>query len=187
MISTKHLVKLSVISTLFLFSNPILAAGAIVGQITYGPLTATPIPTMSGTMLIVLSLLMATFGYRLVRQKENDTSRKLILSLIGLGTLAFSMTGVKLINDVQAVGYPTAPQSLVTNSGSADIYDNTFNVYTNDTGSAILIKTKVTNPGKCTVVQPDDPVIPECAAGTTTLENGEKCRVACVSPLPDSA
>ena len=91
--------KSTLASLLFFFSSSVWAGRPSL-TLTYGP--ATPVPTLSDMMLIVLALLLAAITYRILRQKENTAGRMMVLSLLAVGTLASGVGGVKLINDAYA-------------------------------------------------------------------------------------
>ena len=73
----------SIITSLLYFLSSSVWAGTSPGQLIYGPVaTPTPVPTLSGPILIVLALLLATIGYRILRQKDNHAGRMMSLSLM---------------------------------------------------------------------------------------------------------
>ena len=121
-------------------STPVLAGSQVVGDITFaGP---TSVPTLSGIMLMMMALLLAVVGYRILKQKGNNASRMMVLSLIAVGTLMSGVGGIKLINDAYAV--PTTLHD-VSAPGTYDV-NNYANTYTN-TSSAILTITGTSLPG----------------------------------------
>lgn len=162
------------IASLLFFMSSFVWAGlpASQGTIVYGPLNATPVPLLSGPMLIVLALLLATIGYRVSRQTSNDSSRMMILSLISIGALVSGMSGVKLINEANASG---SFNLTIVGGGEFPIQGYSFNTYINDTGITQEIKS-VTTPDVC----PEYPENQEisCKQGTI-LPNGQQCVVDC--------
>jgi len=142
----------------------ILSSTAWAGLLVYGPVTA--IPTLSGTMLILLSLLLATIGYRILRQKGNDASRMMVLSLIAVGALASGLSGVKLVNDASASGAnPLAQPS----GGSVDCCNGL--PFLNTSGVLQEIKSRTKPHSSCSWVANGSP---ECTPGLL-LNNGETC------------
>lgn len=59
------------------------------------------VPTLSSTMLIVLSLLLFAVAFRISKQK-NNAANKLFMTLIGVSALVAGGSGIKLISNVQA-------------------------------------------------------------------------------------
>ncbi len=92
---------------LLLLSNTVLAGGAP-GTITMtlnG--SATAVPSLSGSMLIVLSLLLFVVAYKVAKQKN---ASKLFVTLIGVTVLSTGLSGVKIISESFATGN-TLPQN----------------------------------------------------------------------------
>lgn len=90
-----------------LLSNTVLAGGAP-GTITMtlnG--SATAVPSLSGSMLIVLSLLLFVVAYKVAKQKN---ASKLFVTLIGVTVLSTGLSGVKIISESFATGN-TLPQN----------------------------------------------------------------------------
>ena len=91
----KYIKTLSLLITLF--SSSIAFAGGG-GSMEHGPLTAAP--TLSGTMLIILSLLLAAVAIRIM--KQNTSGSVMLLGVIGVAALMSAGGGIKLISDVDA-------------------------------------------------------------------------------------
>ena len=140
-----------------------------VGTITYGPVVAsTPVPTMSGVMLVMLALLLATIAYRILRQKENNAGRMMVLSLLAVGALASGLGGITLIDDAYAPsGIP------LTNPGGDTLllYSGTTS-YINDTGAVTEILGRTAVQG-CAFQS----IIEECTIGKQ-LAADEICNLA---------
>jgi len=105
------------------------------------PVAATPVPTLSGMMLIVLALLLAAVAYRILRQKENNASRMMVLSLLTVGALASGLGGVTLINDAYASipgPNPTVVDLTDPNGNTVGIHSGTKS-YINKTGEVTEI------------------------------------------------
>lgn len=75
--------------------------------------SATPIPTLSGSMLIILSLLLFVVAFKAAKQKGNNAG-KFFIGLIGTFALVVGGSGIKLVTDVQASGLdvPLIPGTL---------------------------------------------------------------------------
>ncbi|MDP3497453.1 MAG: midcut-by-XrtH protein, partial [Candidatus Nitrotoga sp.] len=82
--------------------NGITINGAItVGNITYGPVVAQPIPTLSGPMFVVLGLLLAIIAFRALRA---HSAGRPLASITAAGIFALSATsGNQLIQYAQAI------------------------------------------------------------------------------------
>jgi len=157
-------IKSTIASLLYILSS---TAWAGTSTLFYGP-PVTDIPTLSGTMLILLSLLLATIGYRILRQKGNNTSRMMVLSLIAVGALASGVGGVKLVNDADATSAVPLDQP---GGGSVTVCDGCGDdSYENATGAPLEIKSR-TKPDDCTWSASNSP---ECTPGLL-LNDGAIC------------
>ena len=159
----------------FILFSPFVTAATL----TYGPLTTTGIPTLSGTMLLLLSLLLAFVGYRMLTLKTNDATKMMVVATIGIGAITSGLGGVKLINDA----YASALEVVLTdpNGGTVDLTGFNFNNILNATGVEVEI-INVAPEGNC-------PSYPtgnegECVSGLILADNG-RCDIDCGSQQPD--
>ena len=152
---------------LFFLSTPVLAGGEpVIGSITFsGP---TPVPTLSGIMLMMMALLLAVVGYRILKQKDNHASRMMVLSLIGVGALVSGAGGIKLINDAYASPHISHDVSA---PGTYDVHawGNTYN----NTSSVILTVTGTDLPG---------PVCTGTCREDSTVAPAASCSLNCFFP-----
>jgi len=142
-----QLVRRGTTASILFFASSSVWAGAPnqVGTLTYGPVP--PIPTLSGMMLVVLALLLATVGYRMMTQKENNAGRMMVLSLIAVGAMASGLGGVKLINDAYAInggggnggGEPQSAHDMTNATGGVLPINRYGNSYTNQTDSPLMV------------------------------------------------
>lgn len=162
LISGSVIFKSTITFLLYSLSSSVWAVAASPGQLIYGPV-ATPVPTLSGPILIILALLLATIGYRILRQKNNHAGRMMTLSLIAIGALASGIGGVKLIDDAYASFIPET--DLVEASGGVvDICSNCGTQgYRNVTNAVTKIKRIVKPEGSCEFVAPGP--APSCTEG----------------------
>ena len=135
---------------------------------------ATAVPTLSGSMLIVVSLLVAAFGYRII-SKSNHHSKTMLIALVTAGTLGFSLSGAKLINDSYA-GTPVVP---VLPNTSNIIIEYGLQEYENQTGAPYTIQSITKNPDGSACGNP----LPfgtsnECLVGDTIPDNAS-CFIRC--------
>ena len=98
----------------------------------YSLLNAAAVPTLSGMMLFILSLLLFFVAFKVSKQKSANTG-KFFITLIGVGALVSGMGGVKLISDVSAVGYASLP--LVGSKGSVTLNPEGTSVFQNQDGA----------------------------------------------------
>jgi len=61
------------------------------------------VPTLSGTMLVVLSLLLFAVAFRVAKQK-NGSASKLFLAMTGITALIAGGSGINLVSEAQAGG-----------------------------------------------------------------------------------
>jgi len=120
---------------------------------------------------MVLALLLATIAYRILKQKGNNTSRTMFLSLIAVGALVSGINGVKLINDAYAI----IPSYFIDVGGPSTRDLREFsNTYTNvDTSSLFISEVLVSEPYGC---------FGGCSVDTV-LFPGDSCEVSCLPPL----
>lgn len=135
---TEKLIKSGVISLFLCLLSSSVFAGRPAGAITFS-LTAssTSIPTLSGSMLIVLSLLLFVVAFRVAKQKN---ANKFFMSFVGVTALSLGLGGIKFVSDAEAVIHAHTPitTSEFTNlTLIKDLYEN--NRFFNDTQETISI------------------------------------------------
>lgn len=171
-------------------SQSVLAGTTPVGTINFsipGAAGATAVPSLSGTMLIVLSLLLFIVAFRVSKQK-NSRNKEFFVTLIGVFALSSSIGGVKIISDVKAgVSVPEALPLILTigsTIGSAPITGPATNYYDNSLGSPATITSIDILPGfSCstlTALKPADFLAPTCEAGNI-IPNNDQCQLTCFS------
>ena len=127
--------KITVLAFLLLVNTK--SAFAASGVVTFTlPSAPTGIPTLSGTMLILLSLLLFVVALRTASQKKHNIN-KLFVALLGTGFLVTAGSGAKLVADANAgiatpgidfggsnaIDYPIPEDSsiILSNDGSQTI------------------------------------------------------------------
>jgi hypothetical protein len=159
----------------FILPSTVLAAQ--VGLLGFGPVS-TAIPTLGGSTLIVLSILMAISGYFFLNKKGNNASNKMIITLIGVGILSSGIGGIKLLNDAYAVAPPATERPMV-GAGVLTIDDAVFiNRYTNNTGADIKINS-INFTGACPGFEIGFPK--ECAVNQI-VPTSDYCDISCGVP-----
>ncbi len=96
------LLKLTVIFLITLAGTSSIFAGPAVpgGGITFTT-GVTAVPTLSGTMLILLSILLFLVAFKITKQK-NTNAGKFFVMLVGFGALGIGGGTIKLINNLEA-------------------------------------------------------------------------------------
>ena len=184
-------------TSLLLFSSSVWATGVT------GSVGATSVPSLSGSMLVILSLLLFAVAFRLT--KQNKAVNKLFISLLGVGMIISAGSGFKLISDAQAVVGPVVNLSGGIFGGSPDYAA----ILQNDTGQPVTITFTPeggANPSNCflegnssVAVKPAKSLAkqaklaalsPPCGASTTTffptgdtytvtIPAGQRCFIGC--------
>jgi len=95
---TTFIIKL--FTSLGMVSFASLASAGSAATITYGP-GATSVPTMGGTMLIALAVLLALVAFRLLKDRAHSGS-SMVIAIAAVTALASGAGGVKLIADAHA-------------------------------------------------------------------------------------
>ncbi|AUB80846.1 midcut-by-XrtH protein [Candidatus Thiodictyon syntrophicum] len=109
-------------------------AQAANGSITFGRLGATsalPIPTLGGTMLILLALSLGFLAYRSVRKGQGYIA-SLLAGALAVGSLVSVTGGFNLLRDA----YAAAVTNIISDpaGGTFPIVPHTTNIYDNQSG-----------------------------------------------------
>lgn len=141
--------KLSIITLLstILTSSAFATGGQITFTIQGAPIDPTAVPTLSGTMLVILSLLLFTVAFRIAKQK-NASAGKFFIALLGVSAIASGSSGIKMISEVNAGGGGTTIPSLDVNSTSFSQRLVTENYYT--------FSNPDSNPTLTILIEPDE-------------------------------
>lgn len=94
------------------FSSTASAGGA--GSITYGP-GSLEIPTLGGSALIALALLLAVIAFRVLRTQQHS-GVNLVVALTAATALASGVGGINLISDAKA-----RPSQEMEDIGGGDV------------------------------------------------------------------
>jgi len=153
------------------------------GTVTYAPFTGENIPTLSGWMLIFLSLLLLLVAFRSSKNKHSGTN-KLFVSLLGVSLLSLGSGTVQLTNTLTAAPPPALSEP---GGGDADVFGNQLNTYANTSGITQRITgvdvASLKSNNQCTNYIGDGSVAGECVAGLI-VGTGASCTVDCTSPPP---
>ncbi|KAG1694708.1 hypothetical protein GQR58_006704 [Nymphon striatum] len=170
------------------YSKRITGPPTTIGTMTYSSVGATGIPTLSGTMLIVLSLLLFAVAFRVAK---NNGAGKMFVTLLGVSALFLGSGGIKLVSDAEAlmgVSLPL-PLNLGPNTGQVDIFQG-YNIFKNENPNTVTIQALTAAGYDCrdpfasakptTAAAP--PPIQVCQAGVQ-LPNSAECEVYCEALL----
>ena len=168
---TERIIKTSIIATSIILSPMALAMPTL----NYGPFSASAVPTLSGTMLIILSLLLMTVAFRLKKKNRQATS-KFFISLIGVAALISGTNGIKLVSD--ATAFAPTPDIVLSNQsgGSVHFVNNQINQFKNTTANPLKIIS--INYDTCRFPKVSLSGLSECKTGNT-LNGGQKCEIDC--------
>jgi len=190
-----------------------LSSSSVFAVSVNGSVGATSVPSLSGSMLVVLSLLLFAVAFRLT--KQNKTVNKFFITLLGVGMVVSMGSGVKLISKAQANngleiielsssgtfgGAPNTPGGdgyeaiLQNNSGQAITI--TFTPNAGDKPSACFLEAAAVKPTNLAAASRSIP--DPCGNATSnwfnpgvttsvTIYNGERCFIDCSSIIQNSA
>ncbi len=93
------------------------------------------VPTLSGTMLILLSLLLVAVAFRIGKNKNNSGTPMMLVGGLVLGAVLSVTGGVKLISEVNADSGGFAPIPLSNPSGAeVGMFSGQLNIFENTSG-----------------------------------------------------
>jgi len=137
------------------------------GGVVFGPVST--VPTMSGTMLIILSIFLAFIAFKVMKQRaENKTT--LWVTILGTGALLSATGGFHLFDKATAsvVAIPITPNITMP------LNPTTFNTYRNDTSTPLQVKSIT---GSCAMPSG----MPLCTVGRVVAPAGT-CDINCSNP-----
>lgn len=146
------------------------------GSVTYAPFAGENIPTLSGWMLILLSLLLMVVAFRSAKNKHSGAN-KLFMTLLGVSLLSFGTGTVHITENLIAAA---APELSEPSGGVADVFDNYENNLENTSG----VNQKITNVDvsslQCDSYAGNGSVAGECVAGLIVTA-GNSCAIDCTN------
>ncbi len=131
--------RLSITVLGLIYSASSLAGGG--GTLVYAPVlnpaSSNPIPTLSGTMLIVLSLLLVAIAFRISQKNQSNTFMTMLIGVLGTSAILSASGGIKIISDVYADS-GTGNEFLIALSsstgGQVSIPASSISIYENTSG-----------------------------------------------------
>lgn len=145
---TRKLISPVIALSVFGMSSNVFAGGAGVGSIVYGSGTSTPVPTLGGSALIVLALLLAVVAFRILRTQQHK-GVNLVVALTAVTALASGVGGVRLVSDAHAI-IPVASVDMDSESGGTAALFPGINEVTNVTNVPLSIL-KITVASGCSI------------------------------------
>lgn len=171
----KRLVGVSTSIFLLSFSSLVLA-GTSGGQLIYGSgLAPSSIPTMSGLMLVVLALILATVAFRVLRK---NGKQYLSVGILGLAALFSGYSGTALISQAHASSATYLMGS--PSGGTIEFSPDWLNIFENTSGNQLQIISFSFNEGMCTNFPNGGEYVegPECYPGLG-IAAGDSCVIDC--------
>lgn len=166
----RFLYGLTVISTLSISSFAWAGPVPVVGVIRFSG-EAQTVPTLSGVMLVALTLLLGFTAYRWLKRSDHTAGRIMVITLMGLGALASGLGGVNLISNANAI--PVVTEFSVSNGGAYDIYQY-LNTYKNTGSGNLTVQSVSIDRGYFDISSNYEPF---CTKGMI-LSPGKSCNVA---------
>lgn len=175
-------------------------APSMVIDITAAP---TAVPTLSGVMLVVLSLLLFAVAVRVTKQKKSGIN-KLFVTLLGVGSLSLITGGMQIVSKADAAlhGALIDTQTLLDSTlGESRFFLNTgftgYNLFTNENSGVIATIREINEmdyqcgdtppntiftdePGPTSIIRTEVPDVQTCTVGLS-LGTGASCDLLCRS------
>lgn len=157
------------------------AGAAPPGSITFSP-DAESIPALGGTMLVLLSLLLAFIAFLSLRRKRagGGTASLLVVALVA-GSLVSAVGGITLVRESHA-DIPATP-IVDPNGETLPIQPDTSNPFVNNSGVPMNV-TRISLPSSGCPAETATGFPGACALGAT-LAPGETCEVDCALAASD--
>ncbi|GAA0409042.1 hypothetical protein GCM10009133_16980 [Cocleimonas flava] len=141
------------------------------------PAGATAVPSLSGTMLVILSLLLFVVALKISKQKNANTG-KFFVTLIGVTAIVSGSGGIKMISEVNAGNdavFINIPENITRTL-------DTYTPYTfKNTNAQALTITLEENDYSCISLD-GGATLPLCNDGS--LAPDSSCGIVCINP-PD--
>ena len=158
-----------------LFTPKLCFAGVQPGSITFvrAAVESTSVPTLGGTMLILLALLLAFIAFRSMRTRHGEgTLHTTIVTMLFAAALASSGLGVNLLRDAGA----SAGNVIVDDPDprTFSIFSAVINSYSNKSGDAVRVQSRRL-PEPCPSPDATDP---PCSVNAI-IPNASECFVDC--------
>lgn len=195
-------IHFAILSTLTILPLKAFAGGPnMVIDITAAP---TAVPTLSGVMLVVLSLLLFAVAVRVTKQKKSGIN-KLFVTLLGVGSLSLITGGMQIVSKADAAlhGPLIDAQTLLDSTlgerrFSLLVGSTGYNLFTNENSGVIATIKEINQdsfqcgdtppntiftdePGSPSTIRTEVPDVQTCTEGLS-LGTGASCDLFCRSP-----
>ena len=157
-----------------LFGASTASAGAGTGTITFSPaaVSATAVPMLGSTLLILLSLLLVFIAFVAFRKRQNGTASVIAGALV-LAALASAGGGASLFHKAYAqdrltISDPTGEEKRISG--------DTQNIYTNASGVPMTIGSPVFTGAACNSVWFN---LPDACDVGAELADTDHCEIDC--------
>ncbi len=147
--------------------------------------SATSVPSLSGFMLVVLSLLLFIVAFKISQQK-NKNANTFFTVLIGAGILVSMGSGVKLVSDANAGGpVPTNIPDPTANFGPFTVAGNSSEQFTNSGTNDLNFSITVGDNSTCTYgsASATDPTSTPTTPATGVLTANSSLIVNCTTTV----
>ncbi len=175
----------------------LVSASANADSITFSPLAASSIPTLSGALLITLSVAMGLVALFMLK-KRIPSGFPMAIALLVAGTVLSGTAGISIISTADALNPPTPVSNRNGGTFPLNLGLNEFEnvsgvplrvVRVTETGNTCIVpdmppiqpeSLQIQGSGDGTVISAKDQPVPPCSPGSV-LANGGMCAVFCSS------
>ena len=157
-----------------LFGASTASAGGSAGSITFSPaaVSATAVPMLGSTLLILLSLLLVFIAFVAFRKRQNGTASVIAGALV-LAALASAGGGASLSHKAYAQGRSTISDPTGEEKNISGV---TLNIYTNASGVPMTIGSPVFTGAACNSVWFN---LPDACDVGAELADTDHCEIDC--------
>ena len=191
----KFIQKVSVKITAFtaLFLLPLSAIAGL--SMTISSSSLTEVPTLTGTMLIVLSLLLFAVAVRVAKQKNSGVN-EMFVTLLGVGSLSLvTGGGMQIVSKADAAIHGAAALGFIGSINGISIVqldqNQAYNLFTNNNLGVVVtivsISSQACGAPPYEITSDINGLLPTpkptCTVGST-VNFGGHCELWCDLPLP---
>lgn len=167
--------------SVLLFGTSIAQAGQSIGTITFSPaaVSATAVPMLGSTLLILLSLLLVFIAFVAFRKRQNGVASVIAGALV-LAAVASAGGGATLFHKAYA-----ASADRITDPAGEELQvaKEQLNIYTNESGVPMTIGAPFFTSTGCNTGW--DELDGACVVGSA-LADGAHCQIDCENPDPEN-
>lgn len=149
-------------------------AGSTAGSITFSPADVAAVPTLGGSLLVLLAGLLALIAIKAYRRADGGIA-PMVAGLLALGSLASAGGGFDLIRQAQAA----TPTEITNPEGEQLPLGFGTTVFLNSAG--VPMEVTELSLESCSI-EPSQSETPDCSEGTVVAEE-EQCQVNLLCPV----